>query len=77
VGFASGGLTDVVRHDRTGLLVPEGNVPALAEALRTLLDNPVRRSAMGEAGVMHAASTFSPAAVGARYDEIYQRALRR
>jgi glycosyltransferase involved in cell wall biosynthesis len=77
VGFASGGLTDVVQHERTGLLVPEGNVPALAEALRTVLDNPVRRTAMGAAGVIHASSTFSPSAVGSRYDDIYQRALRR
>lgn len=74
VGFASGGLTDVVRHDQTGLLVPEGDVPQLATALRALLDDPARRLAMGAAGVAHATSTFSPAAVAARYDNLYRRA---
>jgi glycosyltransferase involved in cell wall biosynthesis len=40
VGFESGGLTDTVQHDRTGLLVPPGNVDALAAALDDLLDRP-------------------------------------
>src|SRR5688572_30798940 len=33
VAFESGGLTDTVQHDRTGILVPPGNVDALAAAI--------------------------------------------
>ena len=42
VGYESGGLTDIVQHDRTGLLVPPGNVEALAAVLDGLLDRPDR-----------------------------------
>jgi glycosyltransferase involved in cell wall biosynthesis len=39
------GVPAVVRHDRTGLLTPAGNVAAFADALARLLDNlPLRRS---------------------------------
>jgi glycosyltransferase involved in cell wall biosynthesis len=76
VGFASGGLPDVVRHEQTGLLVPEGDVRALADALRMVLDDPGRQARMGAAGVMHATSMFSPASVAARYDTVYARARR-
>ena len=77
VGFASGGLTDVVRHDQSGLLVPEGDVAALAVAMQALMDDPARREAMGVAGRRHVRDTFSPARVAERYSALYSRALQR
>ncbi len=47
VGARTWGITDVVEHGQDGLLVPFGDVDALAEALATLLDDPARRQAMG------------------------------
>lgn len=44
-----GGVDEVVRHGRTGLLVPPGDPEAFAEAVRALLGDPVRRQRMGEA----------------------------
>jgi len=38
-----------VRDCETGLLVPPGNVPALAQALRQLVDDAELRHAMGAA----------------------------
>ena len=36
----SGGVGDIVRHGETGLLSPEGNAPAFAEALAALVASP-------------------------------------
>jgi glycosyltransferase involved in cell wall biosynthesis len=47
VGAVAGGL---VRHERTGLVVPAGDVPALASALRRMHDDPALRARLGAAG---------------------------
>jgi len=47
VGAVAGGL---VRHERTGLVVPAGDVPALAAALRRVYDDPGLRARLGAAG---------------------------
>ncbi len=71
----SGGLTDVVQHDLTGLLVPVADPPALAAALNSLAANPERAATMGAAGRMHALATFAPESVARRYAELYRVAL--
>ena len=47
---AAGGVPDVVRHDRTGLLVPFGDLDRLTGSLIVLLSEPARARAMGDAG---------------------------
>lgn len=49
VSSDSPGLRESVVHDRTGLLVPHGDVGALADALAELLGDAPRRLAMGRA----------------------------
>ena len=46
VGAAAGGL---VRHERNGLVVPAGNVRALANAIRRIHDDPALRARLGAA----------------------------
>jgi phosphatidyl-myo-inositol dimannoside synthase len=56
VGYDSGGVKDAVVSEKTGLLVAEGDVSALSQAiLRLLADTPLRRR-MGLAGREYAAS---------------------
>jgi glycosyltransferase involved in cell wall biosynthesis len=55
-----GGLCECVVHGETGLTVPMGDGPALAEALVTLLTDPRRRAALGQAARRRSA-TFSVA----------------
>jgi glycosyltransferase involved in cell wall biosynthesis len=75
IAFASGGVTDSVRHDVTGILVPPGDVGALAGAIDGLLRRSDRGATLGRAGRLHALSAFAPASVARRYMEIYLGAL--
>jgi glycosyltransferase involved in cell wall biosynthesis len=62
VGAAAGGL---VRHERNGLIVPAGDVAALAGALRTLREDPALRARLGSAAAQDAAAhTFDAWASG-------------
>jgi glycosyltransferase involved in cell wall biosynthesis len=58
VGAAAGGL---VRHERTGLVVPAGDAEALRGALRRLQDDPALRAKLGAAG-RAAAAEYTPEA---------------
>lgn len=46
---ANPGLEQYVDHGVTGLLVPQGDVRAMAQAVRSLTDDPARAEAMGRA----------------------------
>jgi glycosyltransferase involved in cell wall biosynthesis len=50
VAAAAGGVAEVVAHDRTGLLVPFGDLDALAGALNRVLDDPALAGRLGESG---------------------------
>ena len=71
----SGGLPDVVQHDRTGILVPPADAALLARALDDLLTRPDRGATLGKAGRLHALATFAPESVARRYAEIYRNAI--
>jgi len=71
VACPSGGLTEVVRHGETGLLVPKGEVAPLAEALVDLLTDAPRRQAFSEAARRRVAG-FSIERHVARLQEIHQ-----
>jgi glycosyltransferase involved in cell wall biosynthesis len=72
VAFASGGLTDLIVDGRTGMLVPPGDVGALARALDDLLARPDRGAGLGAAGRQAMVATFGPDAVATRYAGIYR-----
>jgi glycosyltransferase involved in cell wall biosynthesis len=68
VAGRAGALPETVDHGRTGLLVERGSVEALAEALDSLLADPQRRRAMGEAGRARVQERF-------RWDTLADRLL--
>lgn len=72
VAFESGGITDTVTHGETGLLVPPGDVDALAQALDRLFDDPELRMALGRAGRMSALGDFAPESAARRYATLYR-----
>jgi glycosyltransferase involved in cell wall biosynthesis len=75
VAFDSGGLRDVIQHDRTGLLVPAGDRTALARTLDDLLGRPGRGGDLGRAGRLYALSAFAPESAARRYAEIYHQVI--
>lgn len=50
VSTAVGGVTDMIEHERTGLLVPSGDADGLARELLRLIGDPEMRNRLGEAG---------------------------
>jgi glycosyltransferase involved in cell wall biosynthesis len=77
VAFDSGGLPDIVQHDRTGILVRDVDAGALAAALVSLLERDDRGAALGAAGRLHALATFAPESVARRYADVYRSAIAR
>jgi glycosyltransferase involved in cell wall biosynthesis len=51
VAFDAGGAHHLIEHERDGLLVPEGDVEALADALQRLQQNPDLCRHLGENGL--------------------------
>lgn len=52
------GIPEAVEHDRTGLLVPERDPAALADALQALLADPARRLRLAHAAREHVEARF-------------------
>jgi glycosyltransferase involved in cell wall biosynthesis len=75
VAFDSGGLRDVIQHDKTGLLVKPGDRAALAAALDDLLSRDGRGADLGRAGRIYALSAFAPESAARRYASIYRQVL--
>jgi glycosyltransferase involved in cell wall biosynthesis len=70
------GCREAVEHGRNGLLVPLGDVPALAEAIVRLITSPNEARRMSEEGRRIALERFDERRVFERIKEHYQRLLR-
>ncbi len=74
IATTAGALPEIVEDGVSGLLVPPGQVGPLAEAIRTLLEDPARCRAMGEAGTQRIRERFSwrrtAEAMTAVYEEV-------
>jgi len=73
VASACGGLSEIVEHGRTGLLVPPENPDALATALLRLLSDRALTEELGRAGRERALREFSADGFVDRFVEIYDR----
>jgi len=72
VATAVGGVPEIVEDGVTGLLVPPGDIQALAQALECLIRNPQRRRELGEAA--RAASTrFDASVMASSYAALFER----
>lgn len=72
VASAAGGIVDIVRDGRNGLLVPPGDAEALAAALRALRDDPPRAREMGARGREDVAAGFSWPVIIDRLEGVYR-----
>jgi glycosyltransferase involved in cell wall biosynthesis len=72
-----GALPELVADGETGLVVPAGDVDALAQALASLIADPARCRRMGEAGLARALAMFTWPQTAAATDALYGEVLRR
>ena len=70
-----GGTPEVMTHAVDGWLVPPGDPMALSQALLMLLEDPLRRSAMGAAARQHVATQFTRDHMVQETLSFYQRLL--
>jgi glycosyltransferase involved in cell wall biosynthesis len=68
-----GGIPEVVENNSSGILVAEDTADALAGAVESLIQDPARRIAMGEAAQKQARERFSADAIVPRYEALYRR----
>ncbi len=75
VATRTGGVPEVVRENRNGLLCPVGDVEALAASCVALLGDGLRRRAFAEHGRRWARSRFDRGRIVAQYRELYRATL--
>ena len=73
VSTTVGGIPEVVAHGETGLLVPGADPDDIARAVETLLRDPARRAALGDAARQRARRDFSAEVIVPRYEALYRR----
>jgi glycosyltransferase involved in cell wall biosynthesis len=71
IAAAHGGLTDIVKHDETGLLIAPCDVSAFAESIKALVNDAHRRSTLGERGFVRAQNQFSLVRFVESFQSIY------
>jgi len=74
VAFDVGGVREWLTDGETGMVVPRGDVGALARALETLLTDPELAARYGRAGVDHAHARFMKSRHIAALERIYREA---
>jgi len=74
IGSSLGGITDIVLHEQTGLLVPQRDPQALADALLRIAEDPALAARLAAAGYQHAQEHFSWPAITDRWEECYAAA---
>lgn len=70
-----GGISEIVRHEQTGLLVRPKHVEDLRRALERVIANPSLRVSLGDQGRQLWAAQFTARAMAARTVQVYEKAL--
>ena len=70
-----GGIVDLIKHEETGLLVPERNPEAIARAVLRLLNDPEYARRLGEQGYAYVREYYSWDRIIDQYDRIYRECV--
>jgi glycosyltransferase involved in cell wall biosynthesis len=76
VGFATGGIPEIVTDDVTGILASTGDVDHLASGLRRLAANLEERESMGQEAYRSSRGKFSNLAIAQQYVDLYHTVIR-
>jgi glycosyltransferase involved in cell wall biosynthesis len=77
VASATGGIPEAVTSGREGVLVPPSEVSPLADALRLVLTDSARGSAMGESALARSVTEFTVQVMADKYEALYANAWRK
>ena len=72
IAFSVGGIPDIVREGKTGILAPTGDVGALCRAIAGLLQNPERRATMAQECRRVAVQEYDLDVQARRYVALYE-----
>ena len=72
IGTDSGGIPDLIKDGRTGLLFPEGDSGKLAEAMRKILKDDRFAQQLAENGYQYVKGSLSAKRIGERMFAIYK-----
>jgi glycosyltransferase involved in cell wall biosynthesis len=75
IAINNGGTPEVVEHEKSGLLSPNEDVPALAANIRRLVSDPALRVKMGEYGRQQVEKRFVPERLAQDVSRVYRRLL--
>ncbi len=75
VASSIGAQPEIVQHERTGILVPEGDPSSLATAIQELLENRERVEQMGDLGRERAREVYAIGPITDRLLDLYSDAL--
>jgi glycosyltransferase involved in cell wall biosynthesis len=75
VASSVGGIVDVIAHEETGLLVPEKNERALADAIVRILDDPALAQRLGNSGYEFAKRQFDWERITDETEDLYRSAI--
>lgn len=75
IASAVGGIVDVIQSGITGLLIPEKNPEALAQAILTLLSDPIKATEMGQKGLADVQVRFSWSRIIPMWEEVFATAM--
>jgi len=76
VATAAPGTTEAVVDGQTGLLVPIGNAPLMARAIRNIVRDPILARRLGEAGRARIEAHFRADSMVAQFAELYENLAR-
>jgi glycosyltransferase involved in cell wall biosynthesis len=77
IATEAGGVTDILEHEITGMLVPPGDAHALALNIERLAEDPALRERLAGSGRRHATAAYAGSQHVSRVTALYQQCLRR
>jgi glycosyltransferase involved in cell wall biosynthesis len=75
IGFAIGGIPEIVENEKSGLLVEPENISALADSIGRLLEDGTLRNEIAEAGYQQAQARFDEKLVNVEMERHFLDAL--
>jgi glycosyltransferase involved in cell wall biosynthesis len=69
---STGGIKDIIKDEVNGLVVPQRNAEAIAEAVKRLQKDPKLCQKLGDRGVSYIAENFSWDVIATKYEQVFK-----